>query len=92
MEQRCVKAHALKAQIVDNGNLPYRGPSRRIPGHLQGRYPLDKNQAKGGAMVPWTQEQLATRLKNQEIADAKFDAALKLISDKYDNIVPYDKP
>ena len=87
-----MKAHAMKAQIVDNGNLRYRGPSRIMPGHQQGRYPLGEGQAKGGTMVLWTPEQLVTRLKNQEIANAKFDAALKLISDKYQDIVPYDRP
>ena len=90
MEQRCVRAHAMNSQIVDNGNLPYRGASRRMPGRQQGRYPLGKGRVKGGTMVLWTPEQLVTRLKNQEIANAKFDAALKSISDKYPNIVPYD--
>ena len=77
---------------MDGGNLPYRGASRRIPGHRDGRYPLGKGRGRGGTMVPWKPEHLVIRLKNQEVANAKFDAALKLISDKYADIIPYDTP
>ena len=88
MHIRCKKAHENKTMVLDGGNLPYRGPQKRLPGSREGQYP-NGTKFQGGTFTAWKPEHMVLRLKNQEAANTKFDAHLKLITDQYTDIVPY---